>query len=92
MSISILLNCSKEAPKNFYSKYSEALSICFNGKCYNFYCKDKVQLTTWLDILKKKCIMTNFQEKYNIGDVLGAGGYGKVDKCPQLQNLLIFMF
>ena len=64
--------------KRYSSKHKYAFALSANGKSFEFYCKYQAQFQNWLIKLRKWCIMTNFNEVYKIGNILGAGGYGKV--------------
>jgi len=72
--------------KKYSSKYPHGLSLYANGKSVEFFTKDKAQFALWISHLRNHCIMTNFNNNYNVADLLGTGGYGKVHLVENLVN------
>lgn len=54
------------------------LMLIKNSKYTRIFLKNKEEMERWRQALKEQCIMNDFEERYNLLEMIGKGAYGKV--------------
>ena len=71
-----------------------AIEIIMEGKTRHkkriLYCENSAIRHAWLNVLKTASQVINFNESYSIGDELGKGAFGTVNKCVRIIDNKLF--